>query len=72
MRKNTIRRNFVTIYLRDKYKPIFELFLELIKDDEEMKKLQDKKRPENYMSASIIQLMHNYNQRRKRELEQNK
>ena len=72
MRKNTVRRNFVTIYLREKYKPIFELFMELVKDDADMKKLQDVKRPENYMSASIVQLMHQYNQRRKAELEQKK
>lgn len=67
-----IDRNFVTIYIREGYKPIFEKFLELIKDDKEMNKLQDQHRPQNYLSTSIVQLMHNYNQKRIAELKAEK
>lgn len=68
MRKNTIRRNFVTIYLREKHKPIFEKFLELIEKDDEMKQLADRKNPRNIISVSIVNLMFQYNQRRAMEL----
>lgn len=64
----TAKHNFITIYIKESKKPIYEKFLELIKDDESMLELADKKNPKNILSVSITEIMHRYNLKRIAEL----
>lgn len=71
MRKSLKQRGNLTFYVREKYKDIVSEFISLIAKDKRLKQLQAKG-SEQLFSIALCQLMYEYNQKRKKELQTEK